>query len=370
MTDEILPGNWSVPASFLGRFDNYLTYADKQFDVTVSDNPTSGSIAGMFSTSPELTERWNSGASFPVVITIDFDADVHYWKVIGINFIYNRYATNVKMEVYRSDTEDWETLLDISGNTSHQVYAATSKSYVQQIRYTISGIHAGETEIAVEELFGMNYHYRGQGWVDRGGDSIFGQLKLSGDDIPHLDKQDIVDAIWKFEDGMWNPDGLEPDDSFLNFRDSDENKEKQFFLITESQDDEIEPLLATNTGLVVQKDIGAGGFLTSNQGELWLGSGRADQVDVPKIVLMHSGKLRTEGVPAGLGGSSFPTNPPPSAGDYFFRTDQALFYKYNGSSWDNITVKGQVLYLLVLRCYCTNVPAITPKRRLPRGILR
>lgn len=175
----ILPANVDVRTSVLGRFENYLTYADKQFDVTVSANPTSGSTAYMFSTSPEASARWNSGISFPVVITIDFGTNVHYWKVFGINFIYSRLATNVKIEVYRSDIEDWETLLDVNNNTSQQVYVNAYRNWVQQIRYTISGINAGQTEIAIEELFGINYHYRGQGWVDRGGDTMWGQLKLA-----------------------------------------------------------------------------------------------------------------------------------------------------------------------------------------------
>jgi hypothetical protein len=175
----ILPANVDVRTSVLGRFENYLTYADKQFDVTVSANPTSGSTAYMFSTSPEASARWNSGVSFPVVITIDFGTNVHYWKVFGINFIYSRLATNVKIEVYRSDIENWETLLDVNNNTSQQVYVNAYRNWVQQIRYTISGINAGQTEIAIEELFGINYHYRGQGWVDRGGDTMWGQLKLA-----------------------------------------------------------------------------------------------------------------------------------------------------------------------------------------------
>jgi hypothetical protein len=115
--------------------------------------------------------------------------------------------------------------------------------------------------------------------------------------------------------------------------------------------------LTTDQGLLVKKDITAGGFLSSNQGALYLGRGLTSQVDDPKIILMHSGLSRLDGVPTGLGGTSFPTNPPPSEGDYFFRTDQDLFYKYNGSSWDNITAKGQVFVLIgapILFFRCTS----------------
>jgi hypothetical protein len=55
------------------------------------------------------------------------------------------------------------------------------------------------------------------------------------------------------------------------------------------------PLLVTDQGFVVKKDIAAGGYVSANQGELWLGSGRDDQLDVPKIVLFQSETSRVGG---------------------------------------------------------------------------
>ena len=40
---------------------------------------------------------------------------------------------------------------------------------------------------------------------------------------------------------------------------------------------------------MVKKDLAAGGFLSTQQGEVWIGHGRANSTDVPKIILMHSG---------------------------------------------------------------------------------
>jgi hypothetical protein len=48
------------------------------------------------------------------------------------------------------------------------------------------------------------------------------------------------------------------------------------------------PVLATDAGFIVKKDITAGGFVGANQGELWLGHGRTSATDIPKIVMMHS----------------------------------------------------------------------------------
>jgi hypothetical protein len=48
------------------------------------------------------------------------------------------------------------------------------------------------------------------------------------------------------------------------------------------------PLLSTDVGFVVKKDITAGGFVGTNQGEVWVGHGRANSTDVPKIILSHA----------------------------------------------------------------------------------
>ena len=49
------------------------------------------------------------------------------------------------------------------------------------------------------------------------------------------------------------------------------------------------PILATDQGFVVKKDLSAGGFIATNQGEVWIGHGRDYATDVPKIILDHAG---------------------------------------------------------------------------------
>lgn len=48
------------------------------------------------------------------------------------------------------------------------------------------------------------------------------------------------------------------------------------------------PLLATDVGFIVKKDITAGGFVGTNQGEVWIGHGRANESDLPKVVLQDA----------------------------------------------------------------------------------
>ncbi len=111
-----------------------------------------------------------------------------------------------------------------------------------------------------------------------------------------INKATIVGDIWGWSNGIWSPAGL-PENaankSKITFKDTSTQyiKTASLFGIISQFDDppEYEPLLATNTGLVVQKDFSAGGFICSNQGVLTLGSGLNWQCDPPKIVLGHSG---------------------------------------------------------------------------------
>ncbi|MBN1357418.1 tail fiber domain-containing protein [Candidatus Bathyarchaeota archaeon] len=164
------------------------------------------------------------------------------------------------------------------------------------------------------------------------------ELKLQSTNIPTLSDADIIKKIWWFEDGMWNPEGLDPDpdgvyEMFRAGTDQDPGVSVKLFEIISSTYGM--PLLATDEGLVVQKDISAGGFLGSNQGELWLGSGRNDQVDVPKIVLGNSSVSRLQGggpldVPEIPSDDEFPAG---ENGQLFIYTPTSSLYKHNGSTW-------------------------------------
>jgi hypothetical protein len=83
-----------------------------------------------------------------------------------------------------------------------------------------------------------------------------------------------------------NNNGLPVGQAFINFHDDDCGKETNLYLIINSYD--MSPLLAIDQGLVVKKDIAAGGMLTSNQGVLALGSGFKSIDEPPKIWLTHS----------------------------------------------------------------------------------
>jgi len=165
-------------------------------------------------------------------------------------------------------------------------------------------------------------------------------MRLQGTAPDFSSPIDLVNRIWGFNDGKWEPPGFTSHgDSYITFTEQNQNPPNEpninVFEITQSGD----PLLVVDRGFIVQKDISAGGFLSSNQGELWLGSGRLDQLDQPKIVLSHSDVsiLNGGGV---IGAEAIPTYnywPEQVNGRVFiFQNDQHI-YKYeappSGSGW-------------------------------------
>ncbi len=111
--------------------------------------------------------------------------------------------------------------------------------------------------------------------------------------FPQRTKTQLVDCIYRYVNGTWSPLGLPANEASgrITFSDSNSDEVVDLFGIISTWPDpeEYEPLLATNVGLVVQKDFAAGGFLSTQQGEVWIGHGRHSSTDVPKIIMMHSG---------------------------------------------------------------------------------
>ena len=110
--------------------------------------------------------------------------------------------------------------------------------------------------------------------------------------IQHLSAQQLVSDIWNYNGTTWDPLGLPMPSSRITMSSFDGYLLNLFEIISISTDSGgqqyTEALLATDVGLVVKKDIAAGGVITANQGELWLGHGQASYNDVPQIILMHS----------------------------------------------------------------------------------
>ncbi|WNZ28256.1 MAG: hypothetical protein IAX21_06125 [Candidatus Bathyarchaeota archaeon] len=85
----------------------------------------------------------------------------------------------------------------------------------------------------------------------------------------------------------WTPNGFTLPENRIQLGDDFNGNNTSLFLVRDS--DTTAPLFTVDQGIVVQKDLAVGGFLGTNQGEVWIGHGRDYASDPPKILLMHSG---------------------------------------------------------------------------------
>jgi hypothetical protein len=99
-------------------------------------------------------------------------------------------------------------------------------------------------------------------------------------------------AIYKWVDGVWCPEGFADSavDSIngkIRFKDTVTENFINLFIITRSDMND-DPILICDQGAVFKKDIAAGGFLSTNQGCLYIGHGLTSATDPPAIKLLHS----------------------------------------------------------------------------------
>ena len=85
------------------------------------------------------------------------------------------------------------------------------------------------------------------------------------------------------------PEGFTLGSSFAEFNSvyAQGNNSANLFVVLVT-DSSYDPILVTDQGFVVKKDITAGGFIGSNQGQLILGHGRDSATEPPRIKLMHT----------------------------------------------------------------------------------
>lgn len=105
------------------------------------------------------------------------------------------------------------------------------------------------------------------------------------------------DANAKVE--KFKPDGFNEGDHHFKLFDSDRNTEVNTFMINIDEDPDFSPIKVVDKGFIVKKDVSVGGFVSSGQGILYLGSGFTQTNDPPQIVLAHGGSLLSENATQG-----------------------------------------------------------------------
>ncbi len=107
---------------------------------------------------------------------------------------------------------------------------------------------------------------------------------------PTYDAGTLLDVLWHYDGEDWDAMlyTLPVNTSFLRFHDTDQNNYVDFQFIYSDMNPG-DPIVYVSQGFMVKKDLTVGGFLGSNQGALFLGSGLEAKSDMPQIILSHSG---------------------------------------------------------------------------------
>jgi hypothetical protein len=121
-------------------------------------------------------------------------------------------------------------------------------------------------------------------------DVIFhNKIKSTCNNGPQITKQSLINAIYKWVGETWAPEGFTLGSSYADFNGvyAQGNQSANLFVVLLT-DSGYDPILVTDQGFVVKKDLSVGGFIGTNQGEIWIGHGRNSSTDKPRIVMMHS----------------------------------------------------------------------------------
>ncbi len=186
--------------TLIPSINNCLAYADKRWTVTASEDPDQYEIYKMFDRQLNDGPIWKaSGTTFPLTIEIDFGTTYHYWRIIGVSFLYSRYAQYVKIEVYRTNTSSWVELLEVSNNSSNVVVWSGAYNYVGKIKFTFDNPNPTYNEVRISHIYGYSVHVASK-WEAGYFLDLACRNKLLGDLLPfNDDTYDLGDGshAWK-----------------------------------------------------------------------------------------------------------------------------------------------------------------------------
>lgn len=104
--------------------------------------------------------------------------------------------------------------------------------------------------------------------------------------------QNMIDRVYGWTGAVWTPTSFQALGLEQTYRLKDENSGYaiNIFMITQT-DYSNQPMLATDQGLLVQKDVSCGGFLGTNQGAVGFGHGLNQYNQPPILWLTHSNTM-------------------------------------------------------------------------------
>ena len=163
--------------------------------------------------------------------------------------------------------------------------------------------------------------------------NVNNKLNLTSD-AEKSTKDEIYNIVWGFDErGVWQPQFriIPHGKSYLRMQDTETGNYADLSLVLmegHPDPEEYDTLHAFSHGVVVKKDLAAGGVLSSYQGTLYLGSGLLNMVDVPRISLINANRQR-------LIDAVYQSTPPDGASidDYYVNTNDSHLYQYKGNEW-------------------------------------
>lgn len=192
-TTIVPPGNIQSPS--FTPVDDYLAMCHVRSGVTVTEtgtSPTTGVTGNFFRTARNSYVQYNSGdgiATTAAVIEVDLGETLNSLHAVGINFVQNRMAQEVKIEAW--DGSAWQTLYETTQNGNNQVMVDTQQSAslvnhsyrADKLRYTIEVPFHASGDVWVERLWAYYSDKAGEGYVRADTGILYGSLDANSQRI-------------------------------------------------------------------------------------------------------------------------------------------------------------------------------------------
>lgn len=163
--------------------------------VTFNPSPTSGTAADLFDGRAVTYVYW-ANPSGDIVVEITFPGTWTWMSEFFIQFVSNYFATSFKVEWFRTDTNEWETKLDIT-DWNRNYFCATLNNGsipVSKLRITFRAYNS-PSYLHIAEI-GWTY-YQGSPfphYLSRSGDKMLGDLDMGGKSVNNPNLVDGVDV--------------------------------------------------------------------------------------------------------------------------------------------------------------------------------
>ena len=164
--------------------NNKLAFFTKWGTVTVSPEPTSGTMDNCFDGDLQKAAVWDTTAvALPITITLDLRQNISYWTIFGLYFTWGDWPKSVTIEYYHDDDLDgvyeWEVVYSTTTG-GKVIYTTATRRNIRKIRITLDNPNSAKIRLA--QIFGAWFHEERGFFLRRDGDKMYGTLHLDWDE--------------------------------------------------------------------------------------------------------------------------------------------------------------------------------------------